>query len=105
MCVSLEYGESRRKEEHRIWSKYLAANPNKKRKCKKTALDLWEFGESVVWLTVCCFSITVNRVPTVDVIGEKVREAVDFKGGNINVRLVLKDWGFCGRKRNQTGYF
>jgi hypothetical protein len=43
----------------------------------------------------------VNCVPTVDVIGEKGEEAVDFKGGNIRVRLVLKTWGFCGRKRNQ----
>jgi hypothetical protein len=46
----------------------------------------------------------VNCVPTVDVIGEQVKEAVDFKGGNISVRLVLKNWGFCGRERNQTGY-
>jgi len=47
----------------------------------------------------------VNLLPTVGVIGEKVKEAVGFKGGNINVRLVLKNWGFCGRKRNQTGYW
>lgn len=47
----------------------------------------------------------MNCVPAVDVIGEKVKEAVDFKGENISVRLVLKNWGCCGRKRNQTGYF
>lgn len=46
----------------------------------------------------------MNRVPTVDVIGEEVKEAVDFKCGNSSVRLVLKNWGFYGRKRNQFAF-
>jgi hypothetical protein len=44
-------------------------------------------------------------VPTVDVIGEKVQEAVDFKGGNISVKLVLKmKLGFLWKKM-KSGYF
>jgi len=47
----------------------------------------------------------VNRFPSVDAIGEKVKEAVDFKGGNISVRLVLKKLGFLWKKTKSDSYF
>jgi len=48
VCVSLEYGESRRKERTSNLEQVPRCKPRQNRKCKRTAVDLWESGESVV---------------------------------------------------------
>jgi hypothetical protein len=46
--------------------------------------------------------MTLRRVLAVDVVGVKLKEAIDFKRGTTIVRVLTKELGFGRMERNQN---
>jgi len=92
---------SRVKQEHNLIEVGAAAcfhSPDKKRNKESKVTGLDDFDLAAVRRTVHNFYIEEKRSPTINGLRMKLAEVIDFQGGNISVRKILKKIGFKWQK-------
>jgi hypothetical protein len=80
------------------WQKYMFLNHRQKKKMEKTCSGFRGISEVLVRRTIYSFCIIDKSIPRVESLRIKLQETINFRNGEISMRLVLKYCVSCGRR-------